>query len=300
MSKRRGKRREKVKPLENNGVIEIRYGPGEKIVRSYELVSIHYALNRETGVAVCTLNEPGRLNALTQNQMWEYMLLLRHMERDDDVKVVVWTGRGRAFSSGADLSGKAPPPTLSEDAMEWFEEEGFAPGPASGDMALKSLTLLFWDFPKISIVAVNGLAVGGAANIALANYHDIVLASTEAKFMYPFSKLGLTPELGSSFVLPRVAGMTNAKKMLMLGDWFDANEAHRMGLVSEVHPPRALLPRAISLAETLASRHQQPLRLNKAIINSHLRKDMDKIMDAENRYINDAIQSRFGGGTSRL
>ena len=66
-------------------------------------------------------------------------------------------------------------------------------------------------FTKISIVAVNGLAVGGAANIALANY-NFVLASTEARFMYPFSKIGLTPELGSSYILPRVAGMANAKR----------------------------------------------------------------------------------------
>jgi len=107
MSKK--KRREVAVPLKDNGEILVRYGGTkgheEKVLR-YALVSIHYDLDVETGIAICTLNEPSRLNALTENQMWEYYLILRHAERDDRVKILVWTGRGRAFSSGADLSGK--------------------------------------------------------------------------------------------------------------------------------------------------------------------------------------------------
>ena len=88
--------------------------------------------------------------------------------------------------------------------------------PPDNDFALKALTLKFWDFSKPSVVAVNGLAVGGAANIALANYHDIVLSSTEGKFKYPFADLGLTPELGSSYMMPYLVGMTRAKVMRIL------------------------------------------------------------------------------------
>jgi enoyl-CoA hydratase/carnithine racemase len=181
--------------------------------------------------------------------------------------------------------------------MDWFVENRiFSPGhtdPDHVDMALKCLTLAFWDFSKISIVAVNGLAVGGAANIALANYHDFVLASTEGRFMYPFSKIGLTPELGSSYILPRVAGMANAKKVLMKGDWFSASEAKEMGLVSEVLEPAMLMPRAIQLATDLSKKNQAALRLGKRLINSHLRKEMDGVMDIENKTIDAAVQARF-------
>ena len=289
------KKRAVAAPLKNNGQILVHYGKGN--VLKYNLVSIHYDFDPESGVAVCTLNEPRRLNALTQNQMWEYFLILRHVERDSRVNIVVWTGRGRAFSSGADLSGRAPPPNLPEEVMDWFVENRiFSPGhtdPDRPDMALKCLTLAFWDFTKISIVAVNGLAVGGAANIALANYHDFVLASTQARFMYPFSKIGLTPELGSSYILPRIAGMANAKKVLMKGDWFSAKEAKEMGLVSEVLEPSMLVPRAMQLANELSKKNQAALRLGKRLINSHLRKDMDTVMDIENKTIDEAVQARF-------
>ena len=96
--------------------------------------------------------------------MWEMKLILSHAERDDGVRCLLWTGHGRAFSSGADLSGKAPRPALRKEAMHWFMDQGFCPGtsnPAKPDGALKCLTLAFWDFLKPSVVAVNGLAVGG-------------------------------------------------------------------------------------------------------------------------------------------
>ena len=175
--------------------------------------------------------------------------------------------------------------------MNWFKTEGkFEPGVPT-DMALKGLTLRFWDFSKISIVAVNGLAVGGAANFALANFHDVVLASPEARFKYPFSDLGLTPELGSSFMMPMLTGMVKAKHMMMFGEWFNAEQAKEMGLVLEVLEKDKLVPRAIQMAETLAAKKQGPLRLNKKLMNLHLRREMDRVMDAENKYIADAIDS---------
>ena len=78
-------------------------------------------------------------------------------------------------------------------------------------------TIAFWDFPKPLIMAVNGLAVGGGANIALANHADLVVCSSKARFKYPFSTLGLTPELGSSMLIPFVVGMAKAKEIMMLG-----------------------------------------------------------------------------------
>lgn len=157
-------------------------------------------------------------------------------------------------------------------------------------MALKCLTLEFWDFNKPSVVAVNGLAVGGAANIALANYHDIVLSSTEGRFKYPFADLGLTPELGSSFMMPMLTGMTRAKSMMMIGDWFSAEEAKDMGLVLEVTSPEDLMSRATELATKLASKDAGGMQLIKKLMNSHMRKQMDQVMDDENEAIGQAVK----------
>lgn len=287
-------------PLPNNGTIKVYYGDGK--VLDYDLVSIHYRL-LDTGVAVCTLNEPQRLNSLTANQTWEYFLILQHAERDDAVKVLLWTGHGRAFSSGADLTGAAPPPTLDQEAMDWFIANGFSPAfstPTNPDIALKSLTLKFWDFPKPSVVAVNGLSVGGAANICLANYQDIVLASTEARFRYPFADINLTPELGSSFMMPMAVGMTRAKKMMMMAEWMSAAEAKEMGLVLEVLPPEKLMPRALEMAEVLAKKNPNTLRLIKRLMNHHVRKHIDEVMDEENRTIMEALTSSRKAGKSKL
>ena len=121
------------------------------------------SLNEETGVATIILNTPETLNALTVTQMWEYMFILQHAEKDDRVKVLFWTAHGRAFSSGADLSGKAPPPVIPADVKQYFIDNDFKPGATVPnditDIALKCLTLRFWDFTKLSVVAVNGLAV---------------------------------------------------------------------------------------------------------------------------------------------
>ena len=181
--------------------------------------------------------------------------------------------------------------------MDWYRSKGFTPG-FPEDIALKCLTLRFWDFKKPSIVAVNGLAVGGAANFALANFHDLVLASSAARFKYPFADLGLTPELGSSYMMPMLTGMTNAKKMMMIGDWFSAEEAKAMGLVLEVTQPEDLVPRAIEMATTLAKKNPDALRLSKQVMNGHLRREMDRVMDTENATIKEAVMSMRQAATA--
>merc|ERR1711865_1055262 len=119
---------------------------------------------------------------------------------------------------------------LPADVQEHYLRMGM--GFVKGDIALKCLTLAFWDFPKVSICAVNGLAVGGGANMALSNYHDYVVCSEKARFLWPFSKLNITPELGSTLVMPIILGFARAKKLLMENEWVSAQEAERLGLVS--------------------------------------------------------------------
>lgn len=194
--------------------------------------------------------------------------------------------------------------------MQWYAKtQGYHPGnsvPGFLDPARKSLTLEFWDFPKPSICAVNGLAVGGAVNVALANYHDLVLASTEAKFMYPFAKYAVTPELGSSRMIPMIVGMTRGKSLMMGGEWFSAADAKEMGLVLEVTEPEKLMPRAMELAKNLAAKSPDALRLSKQLMNSHLRKSLEEHMDNEGNAMKAAVKAGkgesadYGGYHSKL
>merc|ERR1712232_1513393 len=116
-----------------------------------------------------------------------------------------------------------------------------------------NLCLAFWDFPKISIAAVNGLAVGGGVNIAFCNFHDLVFCSDAAKFKFPFVSLGATPELSSSLLFPYLVGFARAKELLLVGDWFTADDAFRMGLANRVVPAEKLLPEALTLARKFAA-----------------------------------------------
>ena len=92
-----------------------------------------------------------------------------------------------------------------------------------------SLIMALWDFPKPIVGAINGLGVGGGANMALANCMDLVVCSTNARFMYPFSTLGITPEMGSTYMMPYLVGMAKAKEMMLLGGWFSAEDAVELG-----------------------------------------------------------------------
>ena len=158
-----------------------------------------------------------------------------------------------------------------------------------GSAALKTQTLAFWDFPKPVIMAINGLAVGGGANIALMNYGDLVLASSNARFKWPFNKLGLSPELGSSVVLAGIVGIPKAKRIMMLGEWLSAEGAMGMGLVNEVVEPERLLPRAIEMAEQMAGYSPSGMFRIKDIMNRHTRAQLEEILDHEAAYIEEGI-----------
>ena len=231
------------------------------------------------------------LNALSLNQRWEMFLLLEHMKRDDDVRVVIWTGTGRSFNSGADLRFDTTC-FVPEHVQEQYLAREMGPMPA--DFVLTYDTLAFWDFPKPSICAVNGLAVGGAANIALMNYHDLVICSTKARFMYPFPKLGFTPELGSSLMMPALVGTARAKEIFYLCDWFSAEKAKEIGLVNKVVAPEELLPEAMKIAEKLVLMPPDALRLSKKVINSQFRKVLRQTLDYERENF-DECREKTGG-----
>lgn len=256
-------------------------------VRPYTLTSMAYEV-RENGVCIAYFDTQKNLHALTLNQMHETFFVLEHAKRDPKCKVLIWTATGsKAFSSGAAF-GLNQPVSCAPEVADAYRAQKMCPG-NPGDAALKTQTLAFWDFPKPVIMAINGLAVGGGANIALMNYGDLVLASSNARFKWPFNKLGLSPELGSSVVLAGIVGIPKAKRIMMLGEWLSAEGAMGMGLVNEVVEPERLLPRAIEMAEQMAGYSPSGMFRIKDIMNRHTRAQLEEILDHEAAYIEEGI-----------
>ena len=167
-----------------NGTVKLYLGAEEKYVgdyastEDYELHSISYSCNAD-GVAVAAYNDQATLHSLSPSLTTETFVVLEHAARDPAVEVLIWTATGeRAFSSGAALRGDKTV-HVPKHALEDYAKRGMLSRP--GDMVMAAQTIAFWDFPKPLIAAVNGLAVGGGANIALANYADMVLCSTNAR-----------------------------------------------------------------------------------------------------------------------
>eukprot|EP00656_Telonema_subtile_P018920 TRINITY_DN20278_c0_g1_i1.p1 TRINITY_DN20278_c0_g1~~TRINITY_DN20278_c0_g1_i1.p1 ORF type:complete len:314 (-),score=102.59 TRINITY_DN20278_c0_g1_i1:18-959(-) len=263
---------------------------------SYELKSIKYALDAATGVATATFNTPKNLNALRELQLWEMFLVLEHAAQDSAVRCLLWTAAGRAFNAGADWNGgnqaKEVTDSIPEHVRDNYLARGMGPAANNADLACKCLTLAFWDFPKPSVCAVNGLAVGGGANIALANFHDVVICSDQAKFLWPFSKLGLTPELGSTFIMPALIGIARAKEILMRNEWVSAQKALDYGLCTQVVPAEQLMQAATEIAQSFAASNLTALRLSKELLHKHLgREKLAEMMDNENEFIMQAFTS---------
>ncbi len=190
------------------------------------------------GVLTITLNRPERLNAFTGTMSQELVAAFDAADADDNVRAVIVTGAGRAFCAGADLAGGAE--TFSRAAAE-----GQVPRDIAGLVALRIFRCL-----KPVIAAINGPAVGVGVTMTLPM--DIRLASTEAKFGFAFTRRGIVPEAGSSWFLPRIAGISRAMEWCATGRVFGAAEAMQGGLLREVHAPEALLPAATALAREIA------------------------------------------------
>lgn len=199
---------------------------------------------RDGAVLTLTLNRPQALNSFNGALHDALIGALKAAAGDAGVRCVVITGAGRGFCAGQDLSDPAAAPDLT-------------PGAAPKDIGnliearYKPLALLIHQFPVPVIAAVNGVAAGAGANFAL--NCDIVLAAKSASFIQAFSKIGLIPDCGGSWLLPRLVGRANAMALALLGDKCSAEEAQRIGLIWRCVDDAALADEAQALAQRLAA-----------------------------------------------
>jgi enoyl-CoA hydratase/carnithine racemase len=210
-------------------------------------------LRYEVDERVCTLtlNRPEKLNAVTATSIEELIAAFDEADRDDNVRVVIVTGAGRAFCAGADLSGGGGTfehggPT-AQDPQTPFSREGSPTDHRDGG---GRVTLRLFDLKKPVIAAINGPAVGFGITMTLAM--DVRLASSAARMGFVFARRGVVPEACSTWFLPRIVGIAQAAEWVYTGRVFDAEEALRAGLVSRVVAPEALLPTARALAREIA------------------------------------------------
>lgn len=204
------------------------------------------------GVATITLNRPEKLNAFTGTMMTEAIDAFDRIDADDDVRVVIVTGAGRAFCAGADLSG-------GSKTFDYAGRGEDSPVGPNGELRYANesardgggrLTLRIFECLKPVIGAINGPAVGIGSTMTLPM--DIRLASDSARMGFVFSRRGIVPEAASSFFLPRVVGISQALEWCYSGRVFDAAEALAGGLVKEVLPGDQLLARANAIAREIA------------------------------------------------
>ncbi len=212
------------------------------------------------------LDRADKLNALDRHLYQALNAALDDAEDDPDISVVVLTGSGRAFSAGVDLA------ELARSAQPGGEPEFSEPAIGFIDRLAR--------FPKPLVVAVNGLAVGIGAT--LLGYADVIVAGESARFRYPFTALGISPELGSSWMLPHQIGWQAAQWLLLSANWIDAERARDIGLVLEVVPDDELADRAAALADEIAERKLSSLVATKATYTAWRHEHRHRAIEVEN------------------
>jgi len=244
---------------------------------NYKTIQLAY----DSGVATITLNRPDKRNAISFELIDDLLRALEEVETSDAI-VLILTGAGKAFSSGMDLEnfktliGRSPEQNLqdSQTMVRMFRR--------------------LYEFPKVTIAAVNGAAIAGGTGLAL--LCDFTLAVPEAKFGYTEVRIGFVPAIVSTFLLRQV-GEKQARDLLLTGRIIGAEEAARMGLVNEIVAPENLMTRARELAALLMENSPASLRATKKLLNDHARAELELQIEAavrENAAIRTTADFREG------
>lgn len=234
----------------------------EETRMEYEAIIV----KKEGRVAALTMNRPEAMNYLDPLMAAEIEGALKDFENDEGVRVVVITGAGRAFSAGGDVKFMQHDHPVHE--LVWRMER------------VTRFIKAMLDLPKPIIASVNGPAVGAGCNIALAS--DFILASEKATFAQVFTRIGLIPDCGGVYLLPRRVGMTKAKELILTGRAIDAQEAKEIGLVNRVVPAEALEGETRKLAGEMAEGATMAIGIAKRLLNQSYESDFETILRAEN------------------
>ena len=224
-------------------------------------------VKKENGVAWITINRPEVLNACDIDTLKKLLSAFKDAEKDPSVRCLVLTGAGRAFCAGADLQslkkrGVGVDISLMEDL-----KEGFNP-----------IVSKMRNMDKPVVAMINGVAAGAGMGLALAS--DLKIMADSAKFVEAFAKVGLVPDSGATFFMPRLLGISKAMELAFTGEGIDAKEAERLGAVNRIVPLDQLEKETRTLAEKLA-KGPRGMGLSKRAINKALYVDLDSALDYE-------------------
>ena len=227
-------------------------------------------------IALVRLNRPETLNAMNIEMLDDFEKLFEVLSRDDSIRVLILTGNGRGFSSGADLN----------DAASHSDSEAFTDPETFLKLVQEKYSALITglkSIPQTVIAAVNGAAAGSGFCLALAS--DVRIASEDAYFVASFINIGLSGgELGSSYLLPRLVGLSRAADILCTGRKVDAFEADRIGLVSAVVQQEKLLEKALDYARMMTDKSIGGLKLTKRVLQQNIDSpSLQSAIDLENR-----------------
>lgn len=222
-------------------------------------------LEKKDKIATITLNRPDRFNALNADMMVELPEALENADKDKDIRVVVITGAGKGFCSGADVKDNF----VAMIEKRKRGELDIQLGTEFGDR----MWAIFRNTGKPIIAAINGPAVGFGCTLALAC--DIRIASEDARLGVIFTRVGLTPEFGSTFLLPRLVGVAKACELIFTAKVIDAKEAKEIGLVNNVVPQSELISNTMEMAKTIAAGPPIAIHLAKKALYQGLQADLN-------------------------
>lgn len=220
---------------------------------------------KKQNIAIITLNRPQRLNAITQELLAGLIAQLETARKDEEVVVVILTGAGRAFCAGEDLKETSAGKTFEQ----WIAETD----------GLQEVQRVILELGKPLIAAVPGYALGGGCEFAMSC--DIRIAAEEAKFGFPETEVGLTITTAGTKLLSQIVGLGKAKELVFTGEFVDAHEALRIGLVNKVVAAQDLLEEALSLAHKIGQKSPLALRLSRIAIDQGLHSSFEQTLELE-------------------
>ena len=240
-------------------------------------------LQINNGIASITLNRPDKFNSFNREMALRLQGILDECENNQSVRCIYLTGSGKGFCAGQDLAELTGdnPPTISQILSEHYNP----------------IVTRLRNIPLPIVCAVNGVAAGAGANIALAC--DIVVACESASFIQAFSKIGLIPDSGGTFTLPRLIGFQRASALMMLGDKVSANDALQMGMLYKVFSNESFIEESMNIAITLANMPTKGLAYTKYVLNQSMNNSFEKQLEVEDEFQQKCAATKdYGEGVS--